>query len=247
MSENDFLLARTEDLIWREANGEPMVFSSFLTAEEAALVGEFCAKRKAPHYLFGGYDDSERKMLSISEIEPEILKEAFPIVLLRIIGVDPNAISNRDVLGALMGTGIRREMLGDIIVRQGIAAFFVCEQIAEFLIQTVDSIGRYRVSLEVAESDFLVPPPLFESVRTTVPSLRMDAVISSIAHVSRDQAGKLIEDKLVQINHKTIEKKIKEINAGDRLVVRGFGKWIIDDCGELSKKGRIVLHCRKYI
>lgn len=247
MSERDYFFAKLEDLIYRESCGEPMVFSSFLTPEEAAITSEFCSKRKVPYCLWGGYDESERKMLAISEYDSEILKEAVPIVLLKICGVEPSLISNRDVLGALMGAGIRRDMIGDIIVRQGVAAVFASEQIADFLIRSIDSIGRYKVSLEIAESDFFIPLPEFESIRVTAASLRLDAVISSIAHISRDQASDLIENKVVQVNHKVIEKKFKEINANDCVIIRGFGKWIIDDCGGISKKGRVVLHCRKYI
>ena len=185
--------------------------------------------------------------MAISSLEETEIHKICPIIPLKIECAEMLSISNRDVLGALMGSGIRREMLGDIVLRRGVAAVFVLNSIAEFLIQNISSIGRFKAKLQVADEQFEVPPPDFEHQRVTIPSLRLDAVVSSVAHISRDQASELIENKMVQINHIPSEKKTKEIHAGDCLVIRGYGKWIIDECGGLSKKGRIILHCRKYI
>ena len=247
MSERDFSKAKIKDLISRFENGEEVVFSSFLTAEEALMADNLCSKYCIPHIFLGGYAECERKILAISSSDEIQINKMSPITLLKIECAEMPSISNRDVLGALMGSGIRREMLGDIIIRQGVAAFFALNTISEFLIQNIKTIGRFKVKLAVADEKFEIPPAVFEHQRVTAASLRLDAVVSSLAHISRERASELIENGMVQINHIPSEKKTKEIHAGDCLVVRGAGKWIVDECGELSKKGRIVLHCRKYI
>lgn len=247
MSERDFFKAKINDLITRFEDGEEIVFSSFLTVEEALMANNLCSKYHIPHIFLGGYAECERKILAISSLDETKIKERCPIVLLKIECAELSSISNRDVLGALMGSGIRREMLGDIIIRQGVAAFFALNQISEFLIQNISTIGRFKVKLAVADEQFEIPPPVYEYQRVTAASLRLDAIVSSVSHISRDRASELIENRMVQINHMPSEKKTKEIHAGDCLVVRGVGKWIIDECGELSKKGRVVLRCRKYI
>lgn len=247
MSERDFLKAKIEDLIVRFEDGEEIVFSSFLTAEEAVMADNLCSKYCIPHTFLGGYAESERKILAISSLDETQIEKKCPIALLKIECAEMSSISNRDVLGALMGSGIRREMLGDIIIRQGVAAVFALNLISEFLIQNISTIGRFKVKLTIADEQFEIPPAVFEHQRVTAASLRLDAVVSNVAHISRERASELIENGMVQINHIPSEKKTKEIHAGDCLVVRGIGKWIIDECGELSKKGRIVLRCRKYI
>lgn len=247
MSERNYFAAKIEDLIRREAAGEPMVFSGFLTGEESAEAAAVCRRAGVPFCLYGGYEGAERKILAISSMEHDILLQCFPIALMQIQCGNASAISNRDVLGALMGTGIRRDVLGDIIVRDGKAVFFAAEHIKEFLIQNVTSVGRQNVKIAEAPPLFEIPEPCFEPVRTTVASLRADAVVGGLAHVSREQANRLIDSKSVFINHCLLEKKTKEVSAGDTLVIRGSGKWIIDECGELTKKGRSVLICRKYI
>ena len=246
MNDKNYFAAKIQDLIRREENGEGMVFSNFLTAEEGAEAAAICKKAGASFVLYGGYPESERKMLAVSSLDEENLLACFPIVLLRLSGGDLSAVSHRDVLGALMGTGIRRELLGDIIVRDGKAVFFAAEHIKQFLIQNVTSVGRQNVTLEEAPLSFEIPKPHFEELRLTVASLRADAVVGGLCHCSREQANRLIDGKFVSVNHVLLEKKTKEIHAGDCVVVRGSGKWIVDQCGDLTKKGRAVLLCRKY-
>ncbi len=246
MDEQHYFSAKIEDLIRRESRGEGMVFSSFLSPEECVTAERICKRSGAPYILYGGHPEGERKMLAVSAYDPQILFGCFPIVLLKLSGNDLSLLSHRDVLGALMGAGIRRELIGDIIVRDGIAAFFAVDHIAEFLIQNVTSVGRQTVKIQDAPLDFVIPPQPFEELRITVASLRVDAVVGGLCRCSREQATRLIEGKFVMINHIPVDKKTKEIHPGDCIVVRGSGKWIVDQCGELTKKGRAVLRCRKY-
>jgi len=166
---------------------------------------------------------------------------------LRVHAGDFSTIGNRDVLGALMGSGIRRDVLGDIIVRDGQVLFFANDAIKEYLIQNIDSIGRQNVKLSEAPPSYEIPKPHFEQLRITVASLRADAVVGGLVKVSREQANRLIDGKLVSINHILLMKKTKEVRAGDRVIIRGYGKWIIDACDDLTRKGRAILVCRKYI
>lgn len=247
MNDSGYFNAKINDLIRRYDKGEQMVFSSFLTMEEATDAGSICRKAGVPYFLYGGHSESERKMLVISDLEEEDLLPCFPFVLLEAIGRDLALLTHRDVLGALMALGIRRELLGDIMVQDGKAFLFATDHIKEYLIQNVESIGRQSVQLMEVASDFQLPKPRFEELRLTVASLRADAVVGSLCHCSREQANRLIDGKSVFINHNLLEKKTKEVRAGDRIIVRGSGKWIVDQCGDLTKKGRSVLLCRKYI
>ncbi len=247
MNEKALFAGRIEDLITREVGGEAMAFSGFLTAEECAEAEAICRRYGAPYLFYGGYDSAERKMLAISSMDRETLQLCFPIALIRIDGAEIERLTNRDVLGALMGSGIRRDVLGDIIVRDGQALFFAADHIKDFLMQNITSVGRQTVKLSEAPSDFAIPEPHFEYLRTTIASLRADAVVGGLAKTSREQANRLIEGKLVYINHILLEKKTKEVHPGDCVVIRGLGKWIVDECRDQTRKGRAILECRKYI
>ncbi len=247
MNERSLFAARIEDMIHRESVGETMVFSGFLTPEECVEAAAICRSFGASHLLYGGHESCERKMLAVSSYDEETLRLCFPISLLRVTGGDLSSLSNRDVLGALMGSGIRRDVLGDIIVRDGQVLFFVADHIKEFLIQNITSVGRQNVKLTEAPPLYEIPEPHFEYLRITIASLRADAVVGGLAKTSREQATRLIDGKFVSVNHTLLVKKTKEVHAGDCVVIRGIGKWIIVECDDLTRKGRAVLVCRKYI
>ena len=247
MSDANYFYGRIDDLICREQNGEGMAFSAFLTPEESAVAERYCQKRKVDYCLYGGYDQSERMVLAISSYDLDLLKTCFPITLLLIHSKELDHITHKDILGSLMASGIRRDQLGDIIVRDGGAMFFVLDHIKGYLIQNIKTIGHCGVELIEAMEDYSVPERQFEDVRFTAASLRLDAVVGGLCHFSRGQAEQAILNKMVSLNHITIEKKTKEIANGDRIVVRGKGKWIVDKCDALTKKGRVIVICRKYI
>ena len=196
MNERAYFSGRIEDLISREQRGEPFVFSGFLTAEEAAEAEAICRRAGAPYLLYCGYPASERKMLAISSLDEETLVQYFPIVLLQIVCGDADSLTHRDVLGALMALGIRRDVLGDIIVRDGCALFFAAEHIRDFLIQNLSSIGRQNVRLLEAAEDLKIPEPQFESLRITVASPRADAVVGALGRFSREQAAQAVSPLL---------------------------------------------------
>jgi len=246
MNDNGFLIGHINDLIARESRGETMVFSAFLTSEESAIAAAVCHKQKAPFLLWGGYDDAERKMLAVSDLDMDMLKLCCPIVLLQFLG-DVEKLTNRDVLGSLLASGLRRDVLGDIIVRDGLVLVFVSEHIKDFIMNNVSSIGRTKVTVKELSPDFKVPERRYEELRFTIASMRMDAVVGGLTHLSREQACRLIDGKMVAINHVPVEKKTKEVHSGDCVVIRGHGKWIIDSCQDLTRKGRIILNCKKYI
>ena len=246
MRERNYFNAKIQDLIQRESGGAGMAFSSFLTPEESAEAAAICRNAGVSFLLYGGYEESERKILAVSSLDMQQLKECFPIRLIEVACAHPDELSNRDVLGALMAAGIRRDVLGDIIVRDGLILIFALDSITDFLLQNITSVGRQQVRLSEASMQLKIPEPHFEFFRITAASLRADAVIGGLCRVSREQASRLIDEKRVLLNHCLLEKKTKEVTAGDCLILRGFGKWKIDACDCRTKKGRVVLECRKY-
>ena len=101
-------------------------------------------------YAFGGYADAERKMLIFL---PEYLDETYlcsedsPVVCLHAEFYQGDTPTHRDFLGALMGSGVAREAVGDICVGSGCCDFFVTEQIAPYLLQNFTGAGRTKVRL----------------------------------------------------------------------------------------------------
>ena len=78
-------------------------------------------------------------------------------------------------------------------------------------------------------------------------SMRLDSIVSEIAKCSRNKAEELIKSEKVSINCKYEYKLSKQVNIGDIIIVRGSGKYIINDVRENPKTKRLSINLKKYI
>ena len=85
--------------------------------------------------LYGGFPEAERKVAGFfpDYVEPDGL-DMFPIMPLTAHFREQDKLSHRDFLGSLMGLRISRELVGDILVGNGMAVFFVLEKAAPVLL-----------------------------------------------------------------------------------------------------------------
>ena len=170
-----------------------------------------------------------------------------PIRCLRAAFRKEENLTHRDFLGSLMGMGIVREKIGDILVGPDSADVLVLDTVAEFLAQSWESAGR--VKLRVAEIDpgcVHIPEIRREERRDTVSSLRLDAVCSTGFRMARGKAAALIESGRVQLNWRECTKPDRTVSEGDTVSARGFGKFELTEVGTLTKKGRIPITVQCY-
>jgi hypothetical protein len=131
---------------------------------------------------WGGYPQAERQRLAIARTDLPVDQSQIPLALLDIAGnfmFDP--ATHRDFLGSLLGTGIVREKVGDIIVlgERGAQAIVVPE-LGEFLSQDLTQVRSVPVKTRPIEWDQLkVRPPKKKEMTTVEASLRLDAVASA--------------------------------------------------------------------
>ncbi len=82
----------------------------------------------------------------------------------------------------------------------------------------------------------------YKDICVTVPSLRLDAIISSCWNLSRQYSQKLIKSDKVKVNWEPIDKASKEVSkGGDLISTRGYGRFILYSIDGISRKGRIKL------
>ena len=247
-SETKLLLAKANDLIrLRDLRNIPK-YSSFLTPSEAAVIESAV---KAPNcYFFGGYSDAERRIFAaLPDYIVAPFKE-FPISALKFEYRKIDSLSHRDFLGAFMATGVTRDSIGDIRVCEGFTVAFVTDEIAPYLLEQITKIGRVGVSSQKVDIDKvgdLFPPPQTVPLNFTVSSLRLDAVLSGLVGCSRSKAESYIKEGLVFLNSFEVTKVTKLIQVGDRVTLRGVGKFVISGCNGVSKKGREIIVAEKYI
>ena len=242
------LIAKAEDTVRLSELRNSPKFMGFLSVSEATEISKAVKNSKA--LFFGGYDDAERRMFGVVPEYIEPPTSAFPIEVIEIKYRKVDALTHRDVLGSLMATGITRDKVGDIRFGDGFALVFVASEISDYLVEQVTKIGRVGVSLaKIPLKDVYksFPPPEFEDITFTVSSTRLDAIISGLVGLSRTKAEQIIIDGLVFVNSFEVTKAIKKIKISDKITVRGYGKFLITETGNFSKKGREIIRAKKYI
>lgn len=249
-AEDRVLLAKLWDKINAGMRRNTPAATGFLSPREQEmaryLFGEIPGLRS-----FGGYEDAERKMLVFVPDYLEggwLYEDDSPVVCLRAVYYDADALTHRDFLGGLMACGIARETLGDICVGKGSCDFFVTAQIADFVEQNLTSVGRVRLRLQrIGLLDAQIPEPEFKEIRDTLASLRLDSMIATGFRIGRSAASQYISAGKAAIDGLPCEKPDKAVQAGMRISVRGLGKIKIHSVSGQTKKDRVWVIIHRYI
>lgn len=223
-----------------EKTGE-MVSTNFLDPAEQIEVQNLI--NKVPNYFTGGYSEAERKILVIGTEEESSIQE-----FLQVISLEANQnLHHREVLGSILGLGLKREVIGDILIKENRADIIVKKEMASYIFQNLNQVGREKVKISYQTFDNLLPIEMkAKEIKTTVASLRVDAIISSGIGVSREISSKLIQNQRVKWNHKLIENPSKKINLGDILSIRGYGRIELFSILGETRKDRIRVILKKY-
>lgn len=246
--EDQFLLSHIEDQFRRfEARNVPTQ-TGFLDLRQQSLASDYCRSIGAAPQFLGGYTDAERRVCAFL---PDYLDAASfeGIVCVRVQTAAnlPVPLTHRDYLGALMGMGVKRETIGDILVRPNGADILVLREIQSFLLTSFTGAGRAKFEPQPIDlSELIVPAAKTTLVRDTVPSLRLDCVLSSAFRISRGIAGEYVDAGRVFVNGMQVLKRDAKVNEGDKLNIRGKGKAVLKTVGGLSKKERIFIELEIY-
>ena len=109
---------------------------------------------------------------------------------------------HKSYLGALMKLGLKREKVGDIIVRSDGADIIISKDIEEFLLQSLNGLIRFQKAEITSEdiSDLKYVLPEKKIFKINVPSMRLDAIVGELARCSRNDASRLLEEERVFID-----------------------------------------------
>lgn len=247
-TEEKLLLAKAEDAVKLSNIKNIPKFLGFLSESEQSCIARsvFCENA----VFFGGFDDAERKMYGVLPDYIDDKLSAFPITVLKIEYREKDTLSHRDVLGAFMSAGIKRSLVGDILFYGGSALAFINSDIADYLINQITKIKNIGVKIKVVENfspELTLPVFAKKEIVFTVSSARLDAVLNGLTGCKRSRAEELITDGLVFVNSFEALKSTAKIKVGDKISVRGKGKFVIKSMGNYSKKGREIITADKYI
>lgn len=225
-------------------------FTDFLGLSEQSDFFDAMKKEPYPYTLFGGTEGTERVMARFGDAEGLGYEVPFPITPLRILPKSPKyaeALTHRDVLGALMNLGIERRLIGDILCLPAEYFVFCHADISDHILRTLTRIRHTDVTAEITQEvprDVLIRT---EDVRVQVTSERLDAVIAHLYGMSREDSQSLFPKKLVFIDGRVCTDTDRTPPVGAVVSVRGYGRFRYLGFESLSKKGKCNVTVQKYV
>ncbi|MEG0249943.1 MAG: YlmH/Sll1252 family protein [Peptostreptococcus sp.] len=197
----------------------------------------------------GGYDGAERSVLSIFPYYQEVEDSDVEISFLQIDGnFKFSSVSHRDYLGSILGLGIKREKIGDILVHEDYCQVIVESEISDYIVYNLDKVANNRVNLKkIDRSDIIRSSQAFDERSLTVSSLRLDNIISAVFKLSRQEATKLIDVGFVSVNYEKINKHSSLVDGESVISVRKKGKFILSEVGDTTRKGKIKIKTKIFV
>lgn len=258
MTENQILLSHARDLKMQCADNSMITNTPFLDLRQKSLL--LSLEKEQREYVntiyFGGYAEAERVIAVFipSFFEFENVQHFFaeneqenPLSLIKIEKDRFSALSHRDYLGSLMGLGIKREMLGDLLVNDS-GCFVPCiKSVSAYITDNLTSVGRGSVKASIVPfSEISAHEESFAVIHESVASLRLDNMISAAFSLSRSMSVQAIEKGIVYINSVQILKPDYRVSEGEKLVLRGKGKAVFTEITGESRKGRLHVSFKRY-
>lgn len=251
MGNEELLKKRIQELAKQADRRGLVTFTDFLNLNEQNILHQTLQKFSWIHgETFGGYEGAERQ---IAAFIPDLLYDpawTYPIACIRITPLNvkfAEKLSHRDILGALMNLGIERSKTGDIAICDSEAYLFCAESLADMVCRELTRIRHTSVSCEICQPEEFSYEPRIQSIKGSVASVRLDAMMALAFQSSRSSLLSLIEEGKVFINGKLVTSNGYSPKSQDLISVRGLGKFRYLGVLGQTKKGRCMIEIEKYI
>lgn len=232
-----------------ETSGQPVV-SDFLDPWQAG----WCRERIFPmagfnFRLYGGYPGAERQRLIIAPafFDPSLVDPNTGYVQIE-TGRAAGGLTHRDFLGAILGLGVRREKVGDLLVQDNRCQAVVDKSLVGYLCGNLKQVGRSPVRVwELSRDELDIPGQRSKEIKTTVASPRLDAIASQGFGLSRSRMEREIKAEKVRVNWRVVNKPDYQVKAGEVISCRGRGRIIVEEIGGVSRKNRLYVKLQRLI
>lgn len=197
----------------------------------------------------GGYKKAERARLIIY---PQFYLLETIDSSLRVLEAEGNfsfqKVSHGDYLGSILGTGLKRGKIGDILVLPSGCQVIVAAEVGDYLLTNWNQVHKVSISVkEIDEEQLAVEPERIKEIKATVASLRLDAIAAEGYGTSRSKMVREIKAERVKLNWKQVNNPALAISEGDVLSIRGRGRVVVAEVGGKTRKGRISVVLHRYL
>ena len=215
------------------------VLTDFLDPGERDILKKI-AQTEVCLQSFGGYSNAEKKRVFITEDWDTIAPSSYQITVFNVEYPQKFAcLSHSAILRSLANAGIETSTFGDIITDgNGRWQFFAKSELKDFFQHEINHIGKTKVRIRPSlNQKVIIIDDESEMLTAIVSSLRLDAVLASITHESRQQIKANISNNLVKLNWHSVKDFNIMVDEDDVLSLRHFGRCKITDIST-TRKGK---------
>ncbi|MBE9028692.1 photosystem II S4 domain protein [filamentous cyanobacterium LEGE 11480] len=249
-AENPETLVKIIDRAEQAIKTWEIVPTDFLSPPELAEAQRaFSRLTEVELVAWGGYPQAERQRLAIARTDLPLDTESVELAAISIAGNFLfDSATHRDFLGSLLGTGIVREKVGDLIVlgERGAQAIVVPE-LVEFLEDSLNQVRSVPVKTkQIGLDELKIREPKKKEMVTTEASMRLDAIASAGFGMSRSKMVDMIGSGDVRVNWKETKSASSVVKTGDLVAIRGKGRLEIGEV-MITKKQRYRVNLTRLV
>ena len=137
--------------------------------------------------------------------------------------------------------------IGDIVCREDEAYVFAVRDTAPFICSEVTRVRHTTVTAQIIAPSECPTVVTTKEESASVSSERVDCLAAQVFHLSRSQAQRLIEQEKIFADGRIITSASYIPSAGERISVRGYGKFRYLGTDGRTRKGRLIARYERYI
>lgn len=246
--EEKVFVEQSLDKIERILTQYSVELTSFLDPRQAFIMTSLAKRAGLQVFSSGDYYPTEAVRLILAPDYYVLDLADFEMILLEVSYARKfNELSHSQILGTLIHQlGIKRQLLGDIILGQEKTQLLIDQKLSTYLKQEVTKIARVPVSWkEVDLGELIKPQEETETITLLASSLRLDKIVALVYKLARPIAAKLIEQQKVKVNHQPVTAPAHQLSLGDLVSCRGYGRFRLEAQVGQTKTGKYKLSLRK--
>lgn len=249
--EERILVSNVLDKAYRFEKTEKLEHTCFLNLHEYDIVSKILDYLKVDYttYVHSIYSDKKVIFFIPSYITNDIKLYNEYITCIKITPNVRGKLQHKDYMGAIYNIGVKREVIGDIFVNSNICYLFLMSSVKDYVITNLTRVGNQDVDLTEVTLDSEELQNINVNIvhkEYIVPSLRVDAICSTVFNLSRNEIKEKIQKGELCINDKVSYYPSDIIKENDIISLRRCGKIVIKEQIRNTKSGNTVLNIGKF-
>ncbi|MDD3304210.1 MAG: YlmH/Sll1252 family protein [Clostridia bacterium] len=249
--EEKMLVSTILDKAFRFDKEDKLIFTNFLNLHELTIVYQILNELKINFEVYSVNEYANKKVIFFV---PSYIndKEAIYKEYVSCIKITPNIknkLAHKDYMGSIYSLGIKNEMIGDIFAYENYAYVFCMKSVLDFLLTNLYNVGNQEVMLEeIVLNDEEISKMTVKLIKKEciIPSLRIDAVLSEVYHISRSETKEKIGKGDLFLNDKNLFYPNTLVKENDIISLKRYGKMKVGSVIRKTKSDNVVIEIYQF-